>query len=707
MQKPPLAIFSPLPPSRSGIADYCLEQLRPLSVDWDISVIIDNDAPDPVDTTAEVRVLRRKEWVAGSLATAPVARLYHCGNNPHHDFVLDESLSRPGVVVLHDYVMRHLVRFLTLGQGNVDAYRQFVEPELGSDTDTLIEHDRLGLLTENALYGVPLNSRLLSAAAGVIVHSRASLDRIRDRFPGLPAVHVPHHYSPPPVDVGCRGEARAALGIPHDRIVIASLGFVTPPKQVPLAIEAVGRLASEHPSLDFAVVGEAKNPEQLFDLAAAHGLSDRLRYTGYLSTEDFYRYVAASDVIVNLRYPSAGETSGTLIRAMGMGRCAIVFDYESFGEHPRGTVIKVPLDTDSSRYLEEALRCVLSCPAKRESIAEAAAAHVRTVCHLDACAATYTTLLRAIVPGSRPVTAGYLANSTALDLRDPAWSADEAAGRIERLISLIDVDEVGSDSVAYARVHARRWAETLAMLPAAGPGMAALEIGSYDVILPYLRHELGFARVVGTFHDPSRSGAEEIVRQMAGPGGKNSYTLFRVDVENDRFPFPARSFDLVLACEVIEHLTMDPMFMMSEINRVLKPNGVLVLTTPNITSARGVAAMLAGYAPYLYANFNRSRSVDRHNIEYSPHVIAAVLRASGFGDVTLRTPDCWSNRPADVMNLLQSGGHPVHLRGDMILAAGRKRTEIIDRYPPEVYGGGPAVRRMSTWGPCQSAVPGA
>jgi glycosyltransferase involved in cell wall biosynthesis len=698
MGKPPLAIFSPLPPSRSGIADYCLEQLQSLSADWDVTVVIDDGVHEPSPAPPDVRVLRRRQWHADALATAPIARLYHCGNNPHHEFVLREALGQPGVVVLHDYVMHHLLRAITAGRGDLDAYRRCLEAERGNDAEELIKYDGLGLLTERILYDVPLNGELLAAAAGVIVHSRASLVKIRDRVPSLPALTVPHHYSPPPVRIGSREEERAALGVAPDRIVIASLGFSRPAKQVPLVIRAIGGLIGDYPHVELLLVGEVPNPEDLLDLARAHGLRDRVSYTGYVSTDDFYRYVAASDVIVNLRYPSAGETSGTLTRALGMGKCAVVFDYESFGEYPDQAVTKIPLDTDSSAGLEAALRRLIESPVEREMIGRAAAAYARTDCHLDRCTAKYTEFLREVSSAARPA-ARAVGPKSGLNLRSPAWSPAEATSRIERLIGLIDAEHLGRDAVRYARTHARRWAETLATLPTPEPGMAALEIGSYEVILPYLRHDLGFDRVIGTFHDPLHSGPERIDRQMAGRNGKDSYELVRVDVESDRFPFADRSFSLVLACEVIEHLTRDPMFMMSEINRVLAIDGVLVLTTPNMTSARGIAAMLAGYSPYLYANFNRNRSVDRHNIEYSPHQIAAILRAAGFEAIELRTPDCWCERPEPIMDLLQARGDPSALRGDMILAVARKRSEIINRYPPEVYGEGPPVRRMSSWGP--------
>ena len=102
------------------------------------------------------------------------------------------------------------------------------------------------------------------------------------------------------------------------------------------------------------------------------------------------------------------------------------------------------------------------------------------------------------------------------------------------------------------------------------------------------------------------------------------------DAEKDVFPYADASFDTVLCCELIEHLFADPMHMMSEINRILKPGGHLVLTTPNIGSLRAIAAILQGYHPSFFPAYIRPREEGeeaeaRHNREYVPMEIQHLL----------------------------------------------------------------------------------
>jgi SAM-dependent methyltransferase len=100
------------------------------------------------------------------------------------------------------------------------------------------------------------------------------------------------------------------------------------------------------------------------------------------------------------------------------------------------------------------------------------------------------------------------------------------------------------------------------------------------------------------------------------------------NIELDRFPFGDASFDVVLCCEIIEHLTVDPLAALREIERVLQPGGVLILTTPNVNRLENVVRMVAGvniqdpysgYGPY-----------GRHNREYNKHEVHLLLTYLGF-----------------------------------------------------------------------------
>ena len=138
-------------------------------------------------------------------------------------------------------------------------------------------------------------------------------------------------------------------------------------------------------------------------------------------------------------------------------------------------------------------------------------------------------------------------------------------------------------------------------------------------------------------------------------------------------------FSTVLCCELLEHLTADPMHMMAEINRILKPGGHLVLTTPNLASLRALAGILQGFHPQLFSAYIRPRNgvVDaRHAREYTPvRDCASCWRIPGF-EVTLLETGPFREEPKPefgwVEHLLDRYLLSTELRGDGIYAVGRK-----------------------------------
>jgi SAM-dependent methyltransferase len=123
------------------------------------------------------------------------------------------------------------------------------------------------------------------------------------------------------------------------------------------------------------------------------------------------------------------------------------------------------------------------------------------------------------------------------------------------------------------------------------------------------------------------------------------------NAEKDPFPYADEYFSTVLCCELIEHLFHDPMHLMLEVNRILKPGGHLVLTTPNLAALRGISAILQGYHPGFFHAYIRpaadGETDARHNREYTPREIRRLLQNSGFSIVRLETgPFGTSRRPS-------------------------------------------------------------
>jgi len=217
-----------------------------------------------------------------------------------------------------------------------------------------------------------------------------------------------------------------------------------------------------------------------------------------------------------------------------------------------------------------------------------------------------------------------------------------------------------------------------------------LEMGAYLQITPALKTRLGYGEVRGCYYGPVGHLDHRSVTSESGEEFCCEVDLF--DAEKDRFPYEDGSFSTVLCCELIEHLPSDPMHMMSEINRILKPGGALVLTTPNIASARAISAILQGFHPMLFPAYIRpnpdGETEARHNREYSPREIKDLLENSGFEVAALETGpfrEVPTPGHAWVEHLLDRYILPQEHRGDGIYAVGRKRRPVRDRYPAWLY----------------------
>ena len=253
---------------------------------------------------------------------------------------------------------------------------------------------------------------------------------------------------------------------------------------------------------------------------------------------------------------------------------------------------------------------------------------------------------------------------------------------VDYLLSFLD----DPDEIAYARQHLRRFLGTMQRIPPPQRSTdRLLELGSLLHLAPAIKKFCGYQEIVGAdFWEGEEKVVEEILEQ-AGGGDRLTARLYNFNVEQDPFPFPDRSFRVVLCCELIEHLQRDPMHMLWECNRVLADDGYLLLTTPNIASCRSIEGVLIGCAPYLLSQYNLATPVDQHHREYAPYEVGIALAAAGFKVLQLDTEDVWLRSNPAILKLLQDVNLPTHLRGDNIFALAVKVGSPVERYPKELY----------------------
>jgi len=386
-----LAVWSPLPPSPSGIADYVAETLPALARRFDVVAVVE----DPGAVSAAVRDVVA---VAGAVAP-PEADLHvhHLGNSPAHAFVYRAARARPGVVVLHDWSLHHLVLRETVERGAVSSYLREMRRAYG-ETGTFVGRQVARALGGDLLPALfPLNESVLEGSLGVVSLSAQTAARVARRLPGRPRLHLRHHLSLPIDPPPSRAESRQALGLPADAFVVAAPGLATASKRLDAAVRVMARLRADHPEALLVVAGAADPRLPLLRWAEDAGLGPGLRVTGRLDLVDFERHLAAADVVLALRFPSHGEMSGAVVRALGVGRPVLVTAGSAAAdEFPEGVVVPVDPGPREEAELEAFLRRLRADRSLREAIGTLASVHVRAGHGLEATVETLSGFLRGV-----------------------------------------------------------------------------------------------------------------------------------------------------------------------------------------------------------------------------------------------------------------------------------------------------------------------
>ncbi|MGA7616953.1 MAG: glycosyltransferase [Thermoanaerobaculia bacterium] len=329
-----LALLSPLPPARSGIADYTAMLLPGLAARFDLTCVVNQPRVDEV----AARVIPIEEFEPGGFDRV----VCQMGNNPYHEFVYRYAIARPSIVVLHDFVLQHLIVEMTLARGDAEGYMDILERNHGAAGRAWAASRVAGIHEELGNFLFPSSIELAASSQAVIVHNRWAAERLEEYGVRAP-IHVIGHPHLPLEGGRSREEVRRALGARDDERWVGMFGFVTAAKRPEVVFEAFARAHAKDANLRLLVVGEPSPNIDLQRIAHSAGLApDVWNVTGYVSDLEFVESLAAVDRIVNLRYPTAGETSGPLIKILAAGKPVAVSDYAQFGELPRAVVSRIP-----------------------------------------------------------------------------------------------------------------------------------------------------------------------------------------------------------------------------------------------------------------------------------------------------------------------------------------------------------------------------
>jgi glycosyltransferase involved in cell wall biosynthesis len=337
-----VAYCSPLNPQPSGIADYSEELLPYLAQFVELTVFVD-DGLRPVNPalsrSCDLQPLRRLPRLARRGAFDSV--VYHLGNSPAHAAIWRTAQQVPGVVVLHELVLHHFMLWYAANvRRDVQHYVRMMQQlygEPGAHMAQLMIRSRFS----DAAFDFSCVEPVLAAATAVIAHNRWLLNRVTPLAPQLPQAYVPMGVPLSPLLPAAA--ARQALGLPADQPLLAAFGHINAWKRMESVLRALAALNAAGRNARLLLVGSVSPNYDLAGLVRRLGLSNAVTITGYVPQVEFQQYVAAADICLNLRYPTAGETSASLLRLLGAARPTLVSAVGSFTELPPHVAAQVDL----------------------------------------------------------------------------------------------------------------------------------------------------------------------------------------------------------------------------------------------------------------------------------------------------------------------------------------------------------------------------
>ncbi|WP_296944469.1 glycosyltransferase [uncultured Massilia sp.] len=377
LARPRLAYVSPLPPEKSGIADYSAELAPELARYYEVELIVEQEHVDDVRLAGLPQ--RSAAWLrehAGSYDRV----FYHFGNSPVHKHMFALVRDVPGVVLMHDFYFGNVVDWLehqaVLPQGFLKG---MYESHGLSGLHALRRDGR-----NPTVWKHPVNRGVLDHASGVIVHS-AYPKQLAEQWYGPGAADgwrtIPLLRGKPPGHGGpdARARARKRLGIKADDFVVCTFGMLGPTKLNAELLDAwlASTLAADK-RCRLVFVG-ANDPGaygvELDKKLHASGAAKRIAITGFVDAAAYADWLEACDCAVQLRGASRGETSAAVLDCLLYGVATIVNAHGSTASLAQDLLVMLP-DHVETAALAAALERLHGDAALRASLGQRAAAYM-------------------------------------------------------------------------------------------------------------------------------------------------------------------------------------------------------------------------------------------------------------------------------------------------------------------------------------------
>lgn len=349
-----LAVLSPLPPSRSGIADYNSQFLPFLAQYFEIDLYVDGYSVVDEQLVSIFRIFDVQDFER--VATCYDLILYEIGNSEFHAHMLPLLERFPGVVNLHDAYLSGLFGYLDFNLGDAGSYVHAMLDAHGPNARNYFAPvKRCADPNGGSMVDLPCTKTVLDRALGVISHSPFNLEIARKYYPQ--GWQAPYRIIPqmvplqPQATKKERQAIKEELGFKFDDFVLTTFGHITWTKWGDRLLDAfLDSRLSDDAKVHLVFAGQLAEDEfggRLEKAIKKSGMNKRIRITGYLSDEDYINYLQVSDLALQLRTKSRGGTPKGVLDCLAHGLPVIVNNDASYTDYPGDVVIKLEAEPET------------------------------------------------------------------------------------------------------------------------------------------------------------------------------------------------------------------------------------------------------------------------------------------------------------------------------------------------------------------------
>lgn len=343
--KPRVHWISPLPPAETDIGHYTARILPELAAETDLTLWTDAPDWDPkLETHCPVRRFDPETALPRDFTEAGQGDVVflNIGNSwVYHSGIMRLAQRIPSVIVLHDMAIQEMLYDCIRFAGADPAiYAQGMAKWYGEKGATLarnllekrIEAPEVG----NTAPGFELT---MDRAISMLTHTEVAYDAVTARA-ALPAYLLDLPFAPSPV-------APAAERAADGPLRLVQFGYIGPNRRLEAVLDTLAAVRGEIP-FHLDVMGKIWNTEYIRARIERLGLTRHVTLHGFVKEAALDACLAQAHLVLNLRYPTMGEASGSQLRIWNASAAVVVSDLGWYKSLPDDTVFKIPHEGEAA-----------------------------------------------------------------------------------------------------------------------------------------------------------------------------------------------------------------------------------------------------------------------------------------------------------------------------------------------------------------------